>query len=384
VAALDTGAAPGESGEPAADAARRAAIAAMGPIKKREGTNAADYYKEALGLYAGLTDAEKKMLANWRVKGDPKAEAALYAKIQAIMDLLRKGRAANYADWGVGPFSLYDPSAIQAESAVMNSIRNLAVMAGWEANYRFGSDPGGALGDLAAMDALGRSGDDRLIGFLVENSVHALAVGVLAANVGEIPADGGADLSYLIDPAAVYQDYQAGMDGEATGFQVIMDEYNNPATRANVVSSFNQYIHSANPNSSPANMSPGQFASEMQWIEQTEEALGGTLQEPDAQFQQWWAQKEAEAASTPIEASVLAAIAPSRSRAQTVLVQNLIVQAGLALEQGGQAGFQAITDPTTGQPFTYTQTATGFTLTSGFKASNGKPVTLSFGPPAGQ
>jgi hypothetical protein len=271
-----------------------------------------------------------------------------------------------------------------ADSAVMNSIRNLALMSGWEANYRFGSDPGGALGDLAAEDALGRSGDDRLIGFLIENGVHANAMSVLAANGGEISGNGGADLSYLTDPAAVDQGYQAGMDGEAYAFQAMVDGFNDPANQARVVSFLNQFIHYPNPNNGPAGLSPAQVVSEFQWIEQTEEALGGTLQEPDAQFQQWWAGKQAEAASMPIAAGSLASLLPSRARAQTVLVQNAMVEAGLALEQGGQAQFQSIPDPITGQPFTYTQTASGFTLTSSFKSSGGKPVTLSFGAPTGQ
>jgi hypothetical protein len=146
----------------------------------------------------------------------------------------------------------------------------------------------------------------------------------------------------------------------------------------------NQYIHYPTPNNGPAGLSPAQVVSEFQWIEQTEEALGGTLQEPDAQFQQWWAQKQAGAASMPLAASALASLLPSRSNAQAILVQNAMVEAGLALEQGGQTQFQAITDPMTGQPFTYTQTAGGFTLTSSFKSSGGKPVRLSFGAPAGQ
>jgi hypothetical protein len=61
-----------------------------------------------------------------------------------------------------------------------------------------------------------------------------------------------------------------------------------------------------------------------------------------------------------------------------------MVEAGLALEQGGQAQYEAIADPTTGQPFNYVQTAAGFQLTSGFKNSDGKPLTLDFGTAAGQ
>jgi hypothetical protein len=380
----DTAASPGSIEESAADQARRAAIAALGPIKRRAGTNAADYYREALGLYNGLTDAEKKMLANWRVKGNAKAEAALYAKIQAIMDLIRKGRTANYADWGVGPYRFDDPSTVSANIAVLNSIRNLAMMSAWEANYRFGSDPSGALADLAAMDAMGQSADDDLLGFVIGIGMHALALNVLASNAGVVSGDGDADLSKLTNPAAIYQAYQAGMDGEASAFQALVDEYNDPATQAHAQSLFEQISVTGRTKNDPINSNPAEIASEMQWIEQTEEALGGTLQESDAQFQQWWAQKEAETASMPVAAHTLAVMTSPRINAQSALVLDVMVEAGLALEQGEQAQFQAITDPTTGQPFTYTQTAGGFQLASPFKNPNGKPVTLNFGAPAGQ
>jgi len=202
-----------------------------------------------------------------------------------------------------------------------------------------------------------------------------------------IQGNGGDDLIYLTNTESVSQGYQQGMNGEAASFQAIVDGLNDPAAQASVVSfmnQLNQTIHGWGPNNAQMNLSPAQVVSQFQWIEQTEEELGGTLQEPDAEFQQWWAAKQAEAASMPLAASALQAIATSRARAQSVVVQNLMVQAGLALEQGGQAQFQAITDPTTGQPFTYTQTANGFTITSSFKSSNGKPVTLDFGAGAGQ
>jgi hypothetical protein len=66
------------------------------------------------------------------------------------------------------------------------------------------------------------------------------------------------------------------------------------------------------------------------------------------------------------------------------VVQDALLNAGIALEQNNQAQFQTITDPTTGQPFTYTQTAGGFKLSSALRPSSGKPVTMDFGAPPGQ
>jgi hypothetical protein len=174
------------------------------------------------------------------------------------------------------------------------------------------------------MDAIGRSGDGQLIGFMIDAGVHAMALSVLALNGGEISGDGSADLSYITDPAAVYQSYQTGMNGEASAFQAMVDEYNDPATQRHVVSFVNQYIQFENPNTNSGSLTPAQIVSALQWIDQTEEALGGTLQETDAQFQQWLAQKQAEAASVPLAAITLESVTPSRTVAQSILVRNLM------------------------------------------------------------
>jgi hypothetical protein len=380
MAAMESAAAsspPAESAtESAGEVARRAAIAAQGPIKHK-GINAADSYKEAMGLYAGLTDDEKTMLSHWRDKGDPKAAAALYAKIQPIMDLLRSARKADYADWGLGPMNLQENSNIMAR---YNSIRDLASLAFWESNYRFQSDPDGAVSDLAATDAMGRSGDDSLIGLLVEYGVHFGGMNVLAQNAGAITSSAGPDLADIVNPAAAEQTFQSGLNGEASMLQALLDEYANPATRNQAETYFSQGLKLMNgPN---ASISPAEAVSEMQWLLQTEQALGGSLQEPDAQFQQWWTQKQAEAASMPLANTGLGSLEDVRTLAEGSVVESAMLAAGMALEQNDQAQFQSIIDPASGQPFTYTQTATGFQLGSALMKHNGRPVSLSFPAPA--
>jgi hypothetical protein len=150
----------------------------------------------------------------------------------------------------------------------------------------------------------------------------------------------------------------------------MLDEYADPATRTQEERMFRS-----------ASITPQEAVSEMKWLAQTEQALGNTLQEPDAQFQQWWTQKQAEASSMPLASPELGSLAGARNVAQVSLVENAMVEAGLVMEQGNQAQFQSIVDPSTGQPFKYTQTANGFQLASPLQYK-GKPVTLDFGPPA--
>jgi hypothetical protein len=83
-----------------ADAARRAAIAKLGPIDAHlhGHDNGADLYASAMELYNKLTDQEKEHLMNWRTKMDPQAAAALSTKIAPIIQLLRDARTAGQFD----------------------------------------------------------------------------------------------------------------------------------------------------------------------------------------------------------------------------------------------------------------------------------------------
>jgi hypothetical protein len=347
------------------DNARRAAVAALGPIKRRGGVNAADFYKQAIGLYAGLTEREKDILLHREHKADPKVAAALYAKIQPIMDLLRRGRKADYADWGLGPKTTLDAATTMAQ---VNSILNLGIVAQWDASYRFASDPDGAVSDLAAMDAVARSGYDSFIGFIEGNSLHMGAMTLLAQNAGGITAASESDLAYIISTAAAEQSFRDGVNGEAAMLQAMLDEYFNPATRAQA----EPYLANS------------KAVSDMQWLERTEQELAGTLQQPETQFQQWLTQKQAEAASKPVAAPVITLLGNVRHIEQMSAVDNAMFAAGMAVEQNNQGQYQSIADPATGQPFTYTQTANGFQLGSALLQRPGKPMSMSFSTPAGK
>ena len=369
-------AAPSSSqAQSAAENARRAAIAALGPIKRRQGTNAADLYKQAIGLYAALTDEEKRMLMRRRDKLDPKVAATLYAKIQPIMNLLRRARTADYVDWGFGPITSFtDPNL----SANLHPTQDLAFTALWDATYRFQSDPDGAVSDLAAMEAMSRSGVNSLIGLLVEDGVHANGLAVLAQNAASITAVAGPDLADIVNSAVLAQAFQTGMNSEASILQASLDQYADPATRSG--SFIQKFAGSYNDN---GGITPQEAASETQWLMQTEQQFGATLTEPDAQFQQWWSQKVAQAAPMPLASMALPNFPAARTATLALMVENAMMNAGLAIEQSDQAQFQSISDPTSGHPFTYTQTADGFQLTSAL-LRGGKPVTLSFSTPAPQ
>jgi len=357
-----------------AETARRVAIAALGPMKMRTGLNAADLYKQASELYSQLTPAQRAMLMDWDGKQDPKAAAALFAKIQPIMDLLRRARKAAYVDWGMPPPKLEPLGDDQARFGIVNQ---LGVLAYWEAQYRFQSDPDGAVGDLAARDALAGAGVDDGIGMVLQCGGHENAVILIAQNIAGVASAAEPDLAQFTNPAVSAQAFQSGVDGHASMLQAFLNEYANPATRDEAEPFIHALMDSASRKGQP--ISAGEAVSELQWMESTEQALATTATEPDAQFKPWFSQTRAQAASMPGLAVVdpFTTIGAMRSVAQESMAQGQMLAAAIALEQGGQAQFQSIADPYTGQPFTYTQTPTGFKLTSSVMYA-GQPVSLSF------
>ena len=345
------------------------AIAALGPLKQRGGVNAAELYKDAIGLYSQLTDEEKDILRHRHDQPDAKGAAALYAKIQPIMELMRRARRADYVDWGIGPVSFENGSIKGAQA---NGMQGLATLAAWEAGYRFQSDPDGAVSDLAAMEEMGRSGVDSLIGLLVEQGIHSLSVKVLAQNAGLINGAAAPDLADILSAATAEKSFQAGLNNEASAMQALVDAYADPATRSG------SYIQRW---AGAGSISAEELVSKMEWMVQTDQALATRLMEPDAQFQQWWTQKAAEAAAMPLVSVALPALEKVRTQSQALMAQNAMLDAGIALEQNDQTQFQSINDPASGKPFTYTQTANGFQLGSALQYHQ-KPVTLSFSTPA--
>ena len=364
VAKTGTARSQGRDLTPSPEDARRAAIASLQPMKIREGTNAADAYNRAMTLYALLTDEEREMLKSPVGKLDPTTAAALYAKIQPMMDLLRSARKADYTDWGI--YSKYgENGALLVKGGLLisqsNTIDSLASVALWASGYRFGNDPDGAVGDLAAMEWMSRGGVDGLVGLGDEFNIHTRALHLLGENADKITAGAELDLAEILSTTTTEKLFQTTWNDESAVLQADLEQYADPAERAD--STIQNQVNSGKQSQT--------VVAGMQWMMQTERTLGTALAEPDAQFQQWWAQQLALAGPTPYMANPR--FYPQiRSRWEGLLVQNAMLEAAIALEQNDQAKYQSITDAATGQPFVYTRTATAVQL--GAAAQNGQHV----------
>jgi hypothetical protein len=278
------------------------------------------------------------------------------------MALIRMAKTADYVDWGDGKD---------------NAIDQLSQLALFYIAFRSQFDPDGAAADFVAMDAMDRSGDDCLPMFEIESVTHQSGVSVLAKNAAGLTSAAASDLAAITDTATIRQDFQNAAQSQVAENQRWLAQYGDPSTRGQAIA-----------NGGYANTYPPptlqQVTSEMQWLDRTTQAMAGSLAEPDPQFQQWWSQTLSEASSMPFGSDVLPQLARQRTDAQKSIVETAMFAAGVALEKNDQTQFQAITDPLSGQPFTYTQTRSGFQLDSIVKLPNGDSLTLTlpFSTPA--
>lgn len=173
----------GKAAAPATSAAAGEAMTtAVPPVEARRepevrpGVDASVFYKNDFALYAALTDEEKQMFRQPLAELDPDTAAALFKKIQPILDLLQQATAADYCEWGLGEMT-YDSATPQVGKA-----QEIGTLVRWSAGYRFPSDPQGALGDLRAQARLGDHVADSMIGWLIQISMERGANKILEQN----------------------------------------------------------------------------------------------------------------------------------------------------------------------------------------------------------
>lgn len=356
-----------------------AALAKQSPTPSHPpGENAADIYKNAWVLFNALSDEEKNILSHPRQKVDADKADALFKKIQPIMDLLRHAtNDATYCDWAMGPLT-YNSSLPQ-----LNLVQKLGMLAAWDASYLFPTDSSGALSDLAAQTQLGHSiGGQAVIGFLVEGSLNAVAIGLIKDNAATLSPDALSQAREMFNTSFAEQDFAQAMALEAELPRSIARALSNPQTREKTLDSL---VGSTEGNDGKMRQ---EFEAQIQtipaqaeWLAQVENDFVQKAQLPNAEFDAWWSQVSEDAKSKPLAAGALPALTSIRNRLRLGQVNQAMLAAGLAVLQSGPAQVASQPDPVTGQSFTYVQTAGGFELRSTFQ-NKGKPVTMSFPPPA--
>ena len=347
---------------------------------ERAGVDASTFYKDAFALFDRLTDAEKEMMRGPNEEVDAEKADALFAKIQPIMELLRRGAAADYCDWGLGPIGFDTPLPLIAKS------QQLAMVALWNAAYRFPSDAEGAIDDLAARARLGHDVADTLIGWLVEASFEKSATGLLLQNASSLSDNAQARARDFLGSSSLDMDMERAMSAEIEQSQGVFERLaaQQPEERPKfaqlqgpdrLTSSeedrmFEQFIRD-----------PARLKAEAQDVRNMQSQMTEAMFWPDARFAEWAQQFSASHASEhPLVVSAFESMPEIRAKLQIRRIEREMMNAGITVLQSGPEQLSQSRDPVTGRPFAYVPTPDGFELRSTFQVK-GKPMTMTFAQP---
>lgn len=335
-------------------------------------TNAADLYRQAFALYAALTNDEKNILRDWQTNVDVSVEAELCEKLRPICDLMHQASAVTNCDWGIEPMTFTTKFPHLAAS------RNIARAAIWNAAHCRSNDVAGATEDVLSVLRVGHNvSRSALIGCLVDMAVQGVASSYVAQNVGLFA---GTDSQRLVaafrDPA--YEETPSrAMEQEADIMERMAVELTS-LSAAEIEKGLSRLGFDAllHPNSPELDR-----AAELAWLKQiadSERELADALaSSSEGEYETWQKRSTELRASNPLAEMLLPDYDKFVDKARYAAVNREMVVAGLAVAENGTEALPAHPDPSSGQPFVYTQTADGFELQSSYQV-NGKPMTMQF------
>jgi hypothetical protein len=335
-------------------------------------TNAADLYRQAFALYDALSKDEKGLLGDWRTNVDASVEAELCEKIRPICDLMHQASAVTNCDWGI------EPITFTTKFPHLTASRNIARAAIWNAAHCRSNDVTGATEDVLSVLRVGHNvSRSALIGCLVDMALQNIASSYVTQNLGSFSrADNQRLTAALSDPA--YEEvpsHAVEQEADIMG-RMAVELTSMPAAEIEKGLSKLGFDASLHPDSPELDR-----AAERAWLEQiadSERELARALASSSEDEYEAWLKHTAELqASNPLAKDLMPDYDPFVNKARGEEVNRALVVAGLAVAQGGTESLPSHPDPSSGQPFVYTETADGFQLQSTYEAY-GKPVTMQF------
>ncbi len=334
------------------------------------GKNCADFYKNAFVLFKALTEGDKKILRSPREKIEQDKAAALFARIQPIMDILRRAKAeGTYSDWGTGPIHFDTPIP------QINIVQDLARLARWDATYRFPNDPAGGLDDADIQLRLGDSiRAQGLIGTLVAASTDRMTVALIHDNLQSLTPDLMDQAAGLLPSGGTGEEMASAMAQESDAAKAMIDALLDPESRAKMLRGI-PAVSDLKAREIEAQLPT--IREQGEWIAAIDKQFAAEAMLPDAQFKAWWNEIQAEAVSRPFAAELISSLSSVRGAIFSVAVDRAMLNEGMQILRNGGGAAETVADPTNGRPFTYLPTLTGFELRSPFTYKN-KAATMTF------
>ncbi|MGD0059230.1 MAG: hypothetical protein ABSD58_07405 [Verrucomicrobiia bacterium] len=337
-------------------------------------TNAAAIYRQAFDLFDQFSKDQEFILGDWRTNVDASVEAELCDRLRPICDLMHQAAAVTNCDWGI------EPITVGTRLPHLQASRNIARAALWNAVHCRSNDMAGATDDTLAVLRLGHNiSHSGLLGCLTDHGLQGLAAACVADNVGLL---GGADVQQLAaalnDPAygeaasqAMYQDADR-LDRYATELSTMR------AAQAEKEFSDSAQIMAQFGEGYPTHLDQAAIVSAYKQNADSERELAEALAtSSEAAYENWQQHATELETSDPLAKSMMETAESFVQRARYAEVDRALVVAGMAVAQGGVDTLPSNPDPSSSQPFVYTQTANGFQLQSTYQV-NGKPMTMQF------
>jgi hypothetical protein len=336
-------------------------------------TNAADLYRQAFALYNALTNDEKDILRDWQTNVDAAVETALCEKIRPICDLMHQASAVTNCDWGFEPLSVDTTMTVLKP---LNSARNIARTAIWSAAHCRSNDMSGAADDTMSVLHLGQQfSQTGMIGSLVDMALQGLASSYVAANLGRFQGSDAQRLAAAFSDPTYEQAPSLAMAEEADMQERFVEELE--TKQASEVEK--QFSDSAQFfGGLPTNLNQAAILVGFKQIADSERELANILAfSSEDEYEAWQKEVTELQSSSPFAGFALEADEAFVDKVRRYEVDRALVVAGFAIAQSGVNALQSILDPSSGQPFVYTETADGFRLQSTYQV-DGKPMTMQF------
>jgi hypothetical protein len=286
---------------------------------------------------------------------------------------MHQASAVTNCDWGIDPT---DPDPGAKWSTHLNGARNLARAAIWNAAHCRSNDVAGVMDDtLSALRVGQQVSRSALIGCLVDMAVQNIVSSYVAQNLSLFRGTDGQRLATAFDDPSYEEEPSRAMEQEADRLDRLLAKLPSlPADEAEKDISGLYGWSDAN----PAAISRDQALAQIKQVADSERELAKALaSSSEDELEAWQQHSTALDASSPLAKENLSAQELFVNKVQGVEVNRAMVVAGLAVAQGGTDALPLTPDPSSGQPFVYTETSDGFELRSTYQM-NDKPMTMRF------
>ncbi len=331
-------------------------------------SNAAVLYRQAFALLDSLSKEQKELIKDWRTNVDQSVTAELCEKIRPIADLMHQAATVSNCDWG-----LDEPITFSTKEPHLAQSRGLARAAIWGAAHCRSDDSMGAVDDLVATAQLGQNLSPTLIAHLVDLAIQGLAIDFITELADTLAGTGDTRLTQLFDDTHYDESLSRAigvdadmLDREADKWAVMPPE--------ELARELKQL---GDDNTAFQSMEPAHVVAEMRQATELERELANALLLSEAEYRDALARVLAAEKTNPFAEMFLSNEDRLVDKTQAMTVRSAMTAAGLTVMQSGPGVLQSHLDPTTGRPFTYTQTTEGFELQSNYQV-NGQPLKLQF------